>query len=217
MYSMVLMAALTTGGEAPDCWFRCGGSHSCAGCYGCAGCAGGYGCAAGYGCAGCYGCTGYFGGGYQYGPGYFNSYSCHGCWGCGGYYGYVGSTYMPTTPMPPAGGTDKSGDKKDKDKESRLPTRAKLIVELPTDAKLFIDDQLMKSTATTRSFNTPALEVGTSYYYDLRVEVVRDGKTYEGTKRVVIRAGEQVRAAFTESEADSASSGSVLVKLMPGR
>jgi uncharacterized protein (TIGR03000 family) len=93
MYSMVLMAALTTGVDMPDFGRR--GGRGCHGCYG--GCYGGYG--MGYG--GCYGgygmgyggCYGGWGGGYGMGYG-----GCYGGWGgygmnygCGGYgMGYGG-------------------------------------------------------------------------------------------------------------------------------
>jgi uncharacterized protein (TIGR03000 family) len=96
--------------------------------------------------------------------------------------------------MPPAGGSD---GKEKKDKEVFRPNKAKLVVEVPADAKLYIDDQLMKSSAAVRSFSTPELEIGQAYYYILRVESVRDGKTYEETKSVVVYAGESVRASFT--------------------
>jgi uncharacterized protein (TIGR03000 family) len=74
----------------------------------------------------------------------------------------------------------------------------KLIVEVPADAKLFIDDQPMKTTAERRSFNTPTLQSGQAYYYDLRAEVVRDGKTYTESKRVIVKAGETAKATFPE-------------------
>src|SRR6516162_6446763 len=127
MYSMVLMAALTTGSNAPDCgWLRsCGhASYSCAGCNGCAGC---------YGCTGCWGAC--YGGGYYggyYGGAYYNGMSCHGCYGCGGY-GCAGSDYAPRV-MPPADGKDKKDEKKDK--ETAQPDKARLIVEVPASAKL---------------------------------------------------------------------------------
>src|SRR5437588_6103303 len=102
MYSMVVMAALTTGTSAPECcgFFRnmfcchtrssCNSScYGCTGCYGCNGCYGGavyYGCSGcqgGYG--GCYG--GCYGSGYGscYGGGYNNCSGCHGCYSSGGY------------------------------------------------------------------------------------------------------------------------------------
>jgi uncharacterized protein (TIGR03000 family) len=86
---------------------------------------------------------------------------------------------------------------------SAAAPRARLIVEVPADAKLFIDDQLMKTPDARRVFNTPTLAREQAYYYIVRAEVVRDGKTYSETKRVIVRAGQEVKTAFPEL-ADSA-------------
>jgi uncharacterized protein (TIGR03000 family) len=59
----------------------------------------------------------------------------------------------------------------------------------------------MKTESNRRTFRTPQLEKGQAFYYMLRVEVVRDGKTQSETKRVIVRAGEEVRASFPELEA----------------
>jgi uncharacterized protein (TIGR03000 family) len=80
-----------------------------------------------------------------------------------------------------------------------------LLVELPPDAKLYIDDQPMKTTSSKRSFNTPLLQQGQQYYYILRAEVVRDGRTYTETRRVLLRAGQEIRASFPELEANIAT------------
>ena len=80
------------------------------------------------------------------------------------------------------------------------PTSARLIVELPANAKLFVDDQPMKTTSSRRAFRTPTLEPGQSYYYMLRAELVHDGKTVQQTKKVVVRAGEEIRANFPNLE-----------------
>ena len=55
-------------------------------------------------------------------------------------------------------------------------TKAKLVVELPADAKLFVDDMPVKATAGVQTFNTPALEPGQDYFYMVRVERMRDGQ-----------------------------------------
>src|SRR5436190_218533 len=95
-------------------------------------------------------------------------HGCHGCWsichGCSG--GYVAAAPVMGTPVVT---TDKS-------------TPAKLVVEVPADAKLYVDDQLMKTTAARRVFNTPTLEKGQTYYYILRAEMAIDGKTVSETK-----------------------------------
>src|SRR6266542_5069093 len=170
MYSMVLMAALTTGGQTPDwCFHRSCGGYNC-GCYACWGCGGCH----GYTCSGCYGgysgCYGSCFGGYggcwgcwgSYGYSYYSCsgcFGCYGCWSCGGgCYGggspYYPSTISPGTVMPPA----PNGETKQEGGATVDSNRAKLVVEVPADAKLFIDDQPMKSTAGTRVFNSPLLE-----------------------------------------------------------
>jgi len=106
MYSLLLMTAMTTGGDAAAFGGRLfGGCHGCCGgvvsysCYGsctgssCSGCCGGvaYGCCGGscYGsCTGCWGssCHGCCGGGRGVFGGLFHHKSCHGCsgWSCSG-------------------------------------------------------------------------------------------------------------------------------------
>jgi uncharacterized protein (TIGR03000 family) len=215
MYSVLMMAALSTGGDAANChWFHRGDCCGCyGGCYGsCYGCYGWYNGACTGSCYGCYGCHGF-------------TYNCGGCWGgcsgcwggcygCGGCWG--GATYAPSygssVVYPPAGAvpggqtmppakSDALPEPKVVAPQSYLPTRARLLVEVPADAKLFIDDQLMKTTSEHRAFNTPVLDNGQTYYYELRAEVVRDGKPVSVTKRVTLKAGDVVQTKFGEMEA----------------
>ena len=203
MYSLVLMAALGAGtAGAPDCHGCCGcwggGYGGWGGCYGCSGCYGGWG-----GCYGCSGCYGGWGGNYY---GCWGCYGCYGCYGCTGCYGGYASPgyYAPAAPtMPPAGSTETVPPPKKDGKESLAPTKAKLIVEVPADAKLYIDDQLMKTGSNLRVFSTPNLEAGQAYYYVVRAEVTRDGKKVEQTKRVIVRPGEEAKASFSDMEAVS--------------
>lgn len=215
MYSMVLMAALTTGGATPD--WHCHRYAGCCGCYG--GCYGCYG-----GCSGCYGgCYGCFGG--CYGGCWGGWGGCYGCWGgyasWGGGYGYGGGGMggYPGTVYPgavaPGGATGPSGERldmpedsgknKSKNKEGTMldTTKARLVVELPSNAKLFIDDMPMKNTSGMRTFNTPPLEPGQAYYYIVRVETVRDGKTVSESRRVIVRAGQVARADFKDLQSDA--------------
>ncbi|MCI0457735.1 MAG: TIGR03000 domain-containing protein, partial [Gemmataceae bacterium] len=187
------------------------GGHRCHGCYGgCYGCNGGcYGCYGGCygGCHGCYGgCHGCYGGCYGcwggYGT-YSTCYGCHGgygCYGCYGCAGYAPVQVQPTMPAAPATPETVPAPKAE-EKKAAAANAAKLVVDLPADAQLFVDDQLMKTTSAHRVFSTPTLEPGQTYYYILRVEVVRDGKPQAETKRVIVRAGEVVRATFSERDA----------------
>jgi uncharacterized protein (TIGR03000 family) len=115
-----------------------------------------------------------------------------GCNGCHGY-GYYGSARSNYNPSPARTATGAEG----KDKESARPAKAILTVELPADAKLYIGEQLMTSSAATRSFSTPELEPGRSYSFTLRAEAVRDGKTFRESKKIVLRAGEQFETSLT--------------------
>jgi uncharacterized protein (TIGR03000 family) len=77
------------------------------------------------------------------------------------------------------------------------------MVDLPTDAKLYVFGEAKSGSAAQRTFKTPELpklEAGYGYYYDIRAEVVRDGKTYGQTRRLKVRAGETSKAKFTETE-----------------
>jgi uncharacterized protein (TIGR03000 family) len=84
---------------------------------------------------------------------------------------------------------------------SALPsqaTTAQLVVDLPNDAKLYVDDRAMKSASAHRVFTTPVLDSGKTYYYILRAEVVRDGKTVSQDRRVILRAGDRITASFAD-------------------
>jgi uncharacterized protein (TIGR03000 family) len=193
MYSVVLMVALGTGGELPAC-HRCHG-----GCYG--GCYGG-GCYGG-GCygGGCYG-GGCYGGG-CYGGGYGGCY--------GGYASYSSGCCAPATtegaPAPQQNkGKNKNKNKnknkdqnQDQDKDAQVldrSLRGTVVVSLPADAKLMINNVATKSTSAKRRFISPALQQGRSYTYVFTAEVVRDGKPVVVSKRVKVRAGAETRVRF---------------------
>jgi len=229
MYSVVLMAALTAGAETPTAWGHRHGCHGyvasgCTGCYGaCYGCYGGYRVLGAGGCHGafsCYGgtyltaCYGSCQGGYS---GYYNPLGCHGCYGCYGCYGCQGYTPMagpspaivypavPAGPVAPPAVKPRESVPPPKGETGALPAKATMVVELPADAQLYIDDRLMASTSENRTFSTPILEPGQAFYYIVRAEMVRDGKAMTETKRVIIRAGDEVHASFADKEAVTAA------------
>ena len=206
MYSVVLMMALTGSGDVPAFGHRNGCYGGCNGYYGCNGCYGGYGCYGyggyGYGCYGSYAC-GCWGGGYV-------SYGCYGGYGygCSGGVIYQGAegAVMPDhkgkAGEKPSKGKRPTKGKREKvappkgDKggeEALAPAPATIFVSLPAEAKLTIDGTATQSTSATRAFASPALEPGQQYYYTLKAEIVRDGKTVSTSRRVAVRAGEETR------------------------
>jgi uncharacterized protein (TIGR03000 family) len=200
MYSIVLMAALTGSADVPAFGHRGGGCCGCSGNSSC-GCCGNYGCGCGGGGGrrgghrhggGC-GCCGY-------------AYSC-GCCGnnnccgssCGS--GCCDSGYMeggaaPSHAMPSGHEPEKIGAPKAPKKETRGPAAATIIVSLPADAKLIVDDTATSSTSASRVLTTPELELGQDYHYNLKAEVVLDGKTVTVAKQVAVRAGEQTSVSL---------------------
>jgi uncharacterized protein (TIGR03000 family) len=204
----------------------CYGGYGCSGCYGGSGCHGWaigyggpgacYGACYGYGYSGwsggfgCYGCYGgdaapmmpsapIHGGSAIYGGCWGQGWSCYG--GCGGYsnLGYmpVGTVSGPiASGLPVETKVEPTKPKVEPDDSSSLSPRARLVVELPADTKLYVDDRPINVTKR-KSFLTPPLESGATYYYEVRAELMRDGKPIATeTRRVVIRAGQEVREDF---------------------
>ena len=258
MYSVMLMMAMTSGGDLPNLghpqaagggyssccggyggYSCCGGYSSCCGGYGGYSCCGGYG---GYSCGGGYssccggGHHGLFGGhhssccggGYSSCCGGYGGYSsCCGGYGgysscCGGYGGYssccggyscCGGGYImggyqggvivgPGTGTPPVTGPmggEKIGGPKGDNKESMVPAPATIIVSLPADAKLTIDDAATVSTSTTRVFTSPELPPGKDFHYTLKAEYSRDGKPVVLSKEVTVRAGAATQVDMQET------------------
>lgn len=170
-------------------------------------------------CYMCYGCHCY---------GSYITWSCHGCYnGYSGYAAplqgpvnvapvgpgpvnppLVAPPPLGTEPLPPAVEQPKKPIElppinpkafpKAEEKPISDNTTARVVVELPGDAKLFVDGRATKTTSETRVFRTPTLEPGQAYFYELRAEVDRGGQIISQSRRIVVRPGETVRERFTE-------------------
>lgn len=77
-----------------------------------------------------------------------------------------------------------------------------LTVRVPEDAKVFVNGAATKSTGTERRYVSRGLKSGESYTYQVKVEVIRDGKTLEEVKEVKLQTGENASLAFDLNEAD---------------
>ena len=175
-----------------------------------------------FGCRGssCTGCTGYSctGGGCT---GYSSCYgnSCNGCTGfssCHGtatYYGAdfggcsgrsagcYGSSNVSYGSIAPSVSYAAYGN--------RMPTTefstthanpnaapARMTIEMPADAKLFVDGNLTKGSGASRQFHTPELANGSTYFYELKAELIVDGKPVVEEKRVLVRSGDSLTESF---------------------
>jgi uncharacterized protein (TIGR03000 family) len=204
----------------------CSGGSGCYGCSGYAfrGCRGCHGCFGSWGSsyysAGCSGCFGCSGGGVVIAMPACSG--CHGCWGCYGSGVQVVQPppppYFPPQVMMPAAGDPKitpqnaaerealekllrelREKKKSSSNDSNdgiVPTTARVTVNLPADARLWVDQVECPLTSGVRAFNTPALQPGQTYYYTVKMQVDRNGSPVTDSQRVLVSAGEQVTVNF---------------------
>lgn len=145
-------------------------------------------------------CAGYY-------PHWFGA--CFGGNGCAGsLWGNEASCAVPVIII------ENSEEKKDKDKGPEKmppatskksndnltfvskPNYARLIVHVPADAIFYMDGHKMKSKGTRRTFRTPELETGKEFFYNLKVEVFQQGKLQSKTRRVQIKAGDELTIHF---------------------
>src|SRR6516162_9290517 len=71
-----------------------------------------------------------------------------------------------------------------------FPAQAVVVVWLPADAELYINRCYMRSESDRRTFVTPPLFPDATYSYELRVNVVRDSRTYTEYRWVTFRVGD---------------------------
>jgi uncharacterized protein (TIGR03000 family) len=104
--------------------------------------------------------------------------------------------------MPGTTTTTPSGEKlkttpKTKQEETMAPAPATIVVELPADAKLLIENEATTSTGSSRVFQSPDLKPGKEYHYTIKAEAVRDGKPVKVEQVVTVKAGEITPVTLT--------------------
>ncbi|MEY3459665.1 MAG: hypothetical protein RL215_2822 [Planctomycetota bacterium] len=75
---------------------------------------------------------------------------------------------------------------------------ATLVVNVPADAVVYLMDQKMTLTGTERRYSIPVRQADADYTYQIRVEVVRDGKTLVSRSEQKVRAGQEIQVSVTE-------------------
>ena len=172
------------GGSSGGGWYS---SHGGGGSYGGGSYGGGSYGGGSYG-GGSYG-GGSSGGGYHGGGGYQNG---------GGHHhgdGYVSRGYGVRAP---AYASTRSNRYYNSD-DTRV---ARVVVRVPADAKVYLQDQPMSLSGRVRRFVSPALRPGAEYNYTVRVEIERDGKTLSKTTDARVRAGQRVEVAVSFDNED---------------
>src|SRR5262249_14957397 len=76
--------------------------------------------------------------------------------------------------------------------ESSTKLSAVINLQVPSDAKIWFDQTQTKQTGTMRSFESPSLDVGSEYAYQIRIQWKRDGKDITETRQVTLHAGDVI-------------------------
>jgi uncharacterized protein (TIGR03000 family) len=127
----------------------------------------------------------------------------------GGSYYYAPADVYPVDPslvppagaVPPAGIVPPAGAVPPAGTVPGTPTSINradglLAVNVPDDAKIFVNGQPTTSTGSLRQYISRDLKNGFNYSYEVRAEAIRDGKTVEQLKTVNVRAGETATVNF---------------------
>jgi len=104
--------------------------------------------------------------------------------------------------MSPAAPTNRVQKVEIQDEAAGNDTSASLEVKLPSDAKVFVNDRLTSTPGEVRRYVSRNLKLDTTYTYEVRAELERDGEILELTQTVELRAGtqESIEFDFEESE-----------------
>jgi len=78
---------------------------------------------------------------------------------------------------------------------------AVVVVQVPADARVYFDNQPTKQAGEMRTFSTPDLPAGKAFFYEVRADVMRDGKVTAQTRRVAVRAGQTTRVDLRSEDA----------------
>jgi uncharacterized protein (TIGR03000 family) len=95
----------------------------------------------------------------------------------------------PTPPTPPAPNRSSI--------ERTRSGRGVLTIRVPHDAKVTINGTPTKSLGSVRQYSCDGLLPGSAYKFEVKAEVVREGKVVTDTQTVSLTAGERSRVAFS--------------------
>ncbi len=99
---------------------------------------------------------------------------------------------MPATPTPPMGTSTQYG-----------VDAAMLLVNVPADAKIYVNGNATSSTGVQRQYISRNLEAGHSYGYEIKAEMVVDGKVVSQTKSVRLVPGQSMNVSFESANVAS--------------
>jgi uncharacterized protein (TIGR03000 family) len=86
---------------------------------------------------------------------------------------------------------------------NRVDSRTvRIQVRVPADAKIWFNDKPTTQRGELRAFESPALDRGKQYSYELRATWQQDGRTVERTRPLRVRAGDRINVNLTGPETE---------------
>ena len=80
---------------------------------------------------------------------------------------------------------------------------ANVVIHLPTDAELYIEGIKSKQVGATREFETPALQPGKVFTYNLKAVWMEDGKEVVKQLKVKVEAGKTTKIDVTQESVEA--------------
>lgn len=91
---------------------------------------------------------------------------------------------------------------------------ALLSVNVPAEAKIFINGAATTTTGSERQYISRGLSAGNRYDYEVRAEITRDGNTITETKNITLTPGQVANLAFNfDSKEAPVTAGKATTKL----
>jgi uncharacterized protein (TIGR03000 family) len=116
---------------------------------------------------------------------------------------YVDYYARNTKPAAPSATASASGsryrDYYARNAPSPADNKARLHVQLPADAMLWLNDRQMHRLGAERDFISPELTAGETYVYQVKARWVQDGRSKEETIEVKVRANKTTTVRFDTS------------------
>ncbi|MFN4261181.1 MAG: TIGR03000 domain-containing protein [Gemmataceae bacterium] len=78
----------------------------------------------------------------------------------------------------------------------------KIVVHVPADAVIWVDDTQSQQTGTERRYESPPIPAGQEYHYHLKACWTENGQPIELTRDVIVRPGQRAIVDFTSAFRD---------------
>ena len=117
-----------------------------------------------------------------------------------------------TEPAPPAE-APKAGEPAADGMTSNRDGNALLTVHVPNEARVFVNNLATSSSGSDRTFVSRNLRWGARYNYEVRAEIVRDGKSVTETKSVELAANENAELNFTFAKPEQTAAKATVLKV----